>query len=187
MAFQFEEIVQPRDGGTKLVHEVKKELFMARKITPFLWFKNEAEEATRFYVSLFNDAEILKIDRIDGDGPVFTTAFRLEDQEYIALNGGPEDGDQSKFNDSISFLIRCDDQDEVDHFWDTLTAGGKPIGCGWLKDKFGVTWQVTPRALDELLAGPDREGADRAVKALSEMTKIDVAELKAAYDGALVN
>ena len=177
----------PKDGGTELVREGEKGHFMARKITPFLWFKNEAEEATRFYVSLFKDAEILKVDRINGDGPVFTTAFRLEDQEYIALNGGPEDGDQSKFNDSISFLIRCDDQDEVDHFWDTLTEGGKPIGCGWLKDKFGVTWQVTPRAMDELLAGPDREGADRALKALSQMTKIDVAELKAAYDGALVS
>jgi predicted 3-demethylubiquinone-9 3-methyltransferase (glyoxalase superfamily) len=171
------------DGGAGFVDFCRKERFMVKKITPFLWFKNEAEDATRFYVSLFKDAEIFNIERIGGDGPVFTTSFRLEDQEYIALNGGPEGGDQSRFNDSISFLIRCDDQEEVDHFWDALAAGGKPIGCGWLKDKFGVTWQVTPKKLDELLGGPDREGAARAMKALEHMTKLDVAKLQAAYDG----
>ncbi len=157
---------------------------MPPKITPFLWFKNEAEEATRFYVSLFKDAEILNIERIGEDGPVFTTSFRLEDEVFIALNGGPEDGDQSKFNDSISFVIDCTDQNEVDYFWDALAAGGKPVGCGWIKDKFGVTWQVVPRKMNEILSGPDRVGADRAMKAMSQMTKINVAELQAAYDGA---
>ena len=155
---------------------------MRGRITPFLWFKDQAEEATRFYVSVFKNAEILKIDRLGEDGPAFTTSFRLDGTEFIALNGGPE-GDQSKFNDSISFLVSCADQDEVDYYWDALGAGGKPIGCGWLKDKFGVTWQVTPRIVDELLAGPDRAGADRALQALSKMVKIDVAQLQAAYAG----
>src|SRR3954453_8037768 len=159
---------------------------MQPKITPFLWFKSEAEDATGFYVSLFKDAEILSIERLGGDGPVFTTSFRLENVEYIALNGGPEDGDQSKFNDSISFLIRCDDQEEVDRCWNALADGGQPVGCGWIKDKFGLTWQVTPRILDELLGGPDREGADRAMQALSKMSKIDIGELQAAYDGVAV-
>jgi predicted 3-demethylubiquinone-9 3-methyltransferase (glyoxalase superfamily) len=179
----FDERLRPLDGGTESAVSNNKESSVDSKITPFLRFKNEAEDATRFYVSLFKDAEILNIERTDGDGPVFTTSFRLENQEYIALNGGPEGGDQSKFNDSISFLIRCDDQEEVDHFWDSLTAGGKPIGCGWLKDKFGVTWQVVPKAMNEILGGPDREGAGRAMQAMMQMTKIDVAKLKAAYDG----
>jgi predicted 3-demethylubiquinone-9 3-methyltransferase (glyoxalase superfamily) len=179
----FDECLKPMDGGTKSAVSNIKEFSVRPKITPFLWFKNQAEDATRFYVSVFKDAEILSIDRIDGDGPVFTTSFRLEDEVFIALNGGPESGDQSKFNDSISFMIDCDDQDEVDYFWDTLSAGGKPGQCGWLKDKFGVTWQVVPKAMNEILSGPDREGAGRAMQAMMQMTKIDVAKLKAAYDG----
>src|SRR5262245_27090455 len=170
------------EGSAQSAHVSSKEFSVRPKITPFLWFKSEAEDATRFYVSLFKDAEILSIERLNGDGPVFTTLFRLENQEYIALNGGPE-GDQSKFNDSISFLIRCDNQDEIDHLWNALAVGGKPIGCGWIKDKFGMTWQVTPRVLDEILGGPDREGAGRAMEALSNMVKLDIAELQAAYDG----
>jgi predicted 3-demethylubiquinone-9 3-methyltransferase (glyoxalase superfamily) len=153
------------------------------KITPFLWFESQAEDATRFYVSVFKDSEILSIDRMGGDdGPVFTTSFRIENETFIALNAGPND--DAQFNDSISFMIDCADQDEVDYFWDALTAdGGKPGRCGWLRDKFGVAWQVTPKALNETLGGPDREGAGRAMQAMMQMTKLDVAKLKAAYNG----
>lgn len=158
---------------------------MRGKITPFLWFKTEAEEATRFYVSVFKDAEILSIDHMGEDGPVFTTSFRLADEVFIALNGGPESGPNTEFNDSVSFMIDCADQAEVDYFWDALTAGGgQPGRCGWLKDKFGVAWQVVPRALNETLGGSDREGAARAMQAMMQMSKLDVAKLKAAYAGA---
>jgi predicted 3-demethylubiquinone-9 3-methyltransferase (glyoxalase superfamily) len=156
---------------------------MRGKITPFLWFTDQAEQATRFYVSVFKDAEILSIDRIGEDGPVFTTSFRLEDETFIALNG-PEGGDHATFNDSISFMIDCADQAEVDYFWDALTTdGGQPGQCGWLKDKFGVAWQVVPKALNETLGGPDREGAQRAMQAMMQMSKLDVAKLEAAYAG----
>jgi predicted 3-demethylubiquinone-9 3-methyltransferase (glyoxalase superfamily) len=171
------------DGSVAIASVSTKEISMRPKVTPFLWFKDQAEEATRFYVSLFKNGEILSIDRMGDDGPVFTTSFRLDGQEFIALNGGPEGGAQSKFNESISFLIDCADQEEVDHFWDALTAGGEPSQCGWLKDKFGVTWQVVPRILNEVLGGPDRDGANRAMQAMMQMTKLDVATLKAAYDG----
>lgn len=163
-----------------------KGMTCAKEDHAVLVVKHEAEEATRFYVSLFKDAEILSINRMgDGDdAPVFTTSFRLEDETFIALNGGPENGDQSKFNNSISFLIDCADQAEVDHFWDSLTAnGGEPGQCGWLKDKFGITWQVVPRALNETLGGSDPAGAQRAMQAMMQMTKLDVAKLKAAYNG----
>ena len=156
---------------------------MTPKVTPFLWFKSQADEAINFYVSLFKNSEILKIDRLTDDGSVYATSFRLDGQEFIALNGGPE-GDQSKFNDSISFVISCDDQDEVDHFWDALAVGGKPVGCGWIKDKYGVTWQVTPKAMSDYVSGPDPEGAARAMKAMSQMVKIDLPRLKALYEGS---
>jgi len=158
---------------------------MRPKVTPFLWFQDQAEEATRFYVSLFKNAEILSIHRMGegDDAPVFTTSFRLDGQEFIALNGGPQGGDQAKFNNAVSFLIDCDDQAEVDHFWNALTAGGEPGQCGWLKDRFGVAWQVVPRALNETRGGPDREGAGRAMQAMMQMSKLDVAKLKAAYAG----
>jgi len=149
-----------------------------------LWFDTQAEDATRFYVSIFKDAEIVSINRMGDDGPVFTTSFRIENETFIALNGGPANGDQSKFNDSISFMIDCADQDEVDYFWDALTAdGGKPGQCGWLRDKFGVAWQVVPQALHEALGGPDPEGVGRAMQVMMQMTKLDVAKLKAAYNG----
>jgi predicted 3-demethylubiquinone-9 3-methyltransferase (glyoxalase superfamily) len=152
------------------------------KITPFLWFESQAEDATRFYVSVFKDAEILSIDRMGEDGPVFTTSFRLENETFIALNAGPND--DARFNDAVSFFIDCADQEEVDYFWDALTAdGGAPGRCGWLKDKFGVAWQVVPKALNETLGGSDRDGAQRAMQAMMQMSKLDVANLKAAYAG----
>jgi predicted 3-demethylubiquinone-9 3-methyltransferase (glyoxalase superfamily) len=152
------------------------------KITPFLWFESQAEDATRFYVSVFKDAEILSIDRMGEDGPVFTTSFRLENETFIALNAGPND--DARFNDAVSFFIDCADQEEVDYFWDALTAdGGAPGRCGWLKDKFGVAWQVVPKALNETLGGSDRDGAQRAMQAMMQMSKLDVAKLKAAYAG----
>lgn len=156
---------------------------MRGKITPFLWFESQAEDATRFYVSVFKDAEILSIDRMGGeDGPVFTTSFRLENETFIALNAGPND--DARFNDAVSFFIDCADQEEVDYFWEALTAdGGAPGRCGWLKDKFGVAWQVVPKALNETLGGADREGAGRAMQAMMQMSKLDVAALKAAYAG----
>ncbi len=156
---------------------------MTKKIRPFLWFKDQADEATHFYVSLFNDAEILSIDRLDGDGPVFTTTFRIEDEIFTTMQGGPTGGDQSKFNDSISFVVDCSDQGEVDHFWDAFADGGKPIGCGWIKDKFGVTWQVVPKMMNSVLTGPDQAGAARAMAVMSKMVKLDIAALQAAYDG----
>jgi predicted 3-demethylubiquinone-9 3-methyltransferase (glyoxalase superfamily) len=156
---------------------------MTRKIRPFLWFKSGAEDATNFYVSLFKDAEILSIDRLNGDGPVFTTTFRIADEVFVTMQGGPEGGDQSKFNDSISFAIDCEDQAEVDHFWNAFADGGKPIGCGWIKDRFGVTWQVVPNMMNGVLTGPDRAGAARAMAVMSKMVKLDIAALQAAYDG----
>ena len=151
---------------------------MNQKITPFLWFDSQAEEATKFYVSVFKNSEVLSVDRMGEDGPVFTTSFRLNGEELIALNGGP----LYKFNESVSFLIDCKDQEEVDYFWDTLSAGGETSQCGWLKDKYGLSWQVVPRILREVLGGSDAEGAGRAMQAMMQMTKLDVAKLKAAYE-----
>ena len=119
-------------------YQFRKEPFINPKITPFLWFKGQASEAVDFYVSLFKHSEITKREQFSDDGSVYTISFRLDGQEFIALNGGP-DGDQSKFNDSISFVISCDDQNEVDYIWNAMADGGKPVGCGWIKDKFGVT------------------------------------------------
>jgi predicted 3-demethylubiquinone-9 3-methyltransferase (glyoxalase superfamily) len=155
---------------------------MSQSITPFLWFDTQAEEATKFYVSVFKNSEILSIDRMGEDGPVFTTSFRLNGEDFIALNGGP----QFKFTESVSFMIDCETQDDVDYYWDALTRdGGEPGQCGWLKDKFGLSWQVTPRrVLAETLGGSDAEGANRAMQAMMQMTKMDVAKLKAAYDHA---
>jgi predicted 3-demethylubiquinone-9 3-methyltransferase (glyoxalase superfamily) len=153
---------------------------MNKKITPFLWFDTQAEEATRFYVSLFKNSEILSIDRMGDDGPVFTTSFRLDGEEFIALNGGP----QFKFNESVSFMIDCETQEEIDYFWNALLEGGEPSQCGWLKDKFGLSWQVTPRrVMREVLAGSDPAGSQRAMQAMMQMVKLDIAQLKAAYEG----
>jgi predicted 3-demethylubiquinone-9 3-methyltransferase (glyoxalase superfamily) len=160
-----------------------------QKITPFLWFDRQAEEAASFYVSIFRRSRIRSVTRYDEAsarasgqpvGSVMTVSFQLEGQEFTALNGGPH----FKLNEAISFVINCDTQDEVDHFWQTLTSGGgQEVQCGWLKDRFGLAWQVTPRVLLEMLEDPDRAKAGRAMAAMLTMKKIDIAALRKAFDG----
>ena len=160
-----------------------------QKITPFLWFDNQAEEAAKFYTSTFKNSKIGKILRYDEAsakaaggqvGSVLTIEFEIEGQKFTALNGGP----QFKFNESVSFVVNCETQEEVDSFWEKLTAdGGKESACGWLKDKFGLSWQITPRVLIEMLQDKDAEKAARVMKAMLEMDKIDIKKLKDAYAG----
>jgi predicted 3-demethylubiquinone-9 3-methyltransferase (glyoxalase superfamily) len=157
---------------------------MVRKITPFLWFDGNAEEAMQFYVSVFEDAEILHVNRYGEAGPgtegaVMTASFRLAGQEFVALNGGP----QHRFTEAISFVIECESLAEVDHFWERLTDGGEPQPCGWLKDRFGLSWQVVPTRLMELLGDSDQERANRAMQAMLRMGKIDIAALERAASG----
>ncbi|MCC7022497.1 MAG: VOC family protein [Thermomicrobiales bacterium] len=158
---------------------------MAQKISPFLWFDDQAEEAANFYVSIFDNSEILDVVRYGEAGPgpagtAMTVSFRLDGTEFTALNGGP----QFQFTEAVSFAIDCDSQEEVDRYWDQLAAdGGEPGPCGWLKDRFGLSWQVVPRRLTELLQDPDREKADRAMRAMLQMHKIDIAALERAYKG----
>jgi predicted 3-demethylubiquinone-9 3-methyltransferase (glyoxalase superfamily) len=157
------------------------------KITPFLWFDTQAEEAANFYVSVFPNSRIVSVDRYPIDPPqgpkagdVMTVSFELDGHAGIAMNGGPA----FTFDEAVSFVIDCEDQDEVDRYWTALTAdGGKEVACGWLKDKYGLSWQVTPRQLIEWTTGADREAAARVFKAMMTMVKIDVAGLKAAYEG----
>ena len=154
---------------------------MAKKITPFLWFDNQAEEAAEFYVSVFENSEILSVSRYGEAGPgvpgtAMTVHFRLDGQEFEALNGGPH----YTFSEAISFVIDCETQEEVDYYWSKLSEGGRPDQCGWLKDRFGLSWQVVPRALIELLQDPDPERANRVMQAMLQMTKIDIAALEEA-------
>lgn len=157
---------------------------MPQKIRPCLWFDNQAEEAVNFYVSLFDDAEILEVSRYGEDGPgpagqVMVATFRLAGREFLALNGGP----LFSFTEAVSFMIDCKDQAEVDFYWDKLTEGGEESQCGWLKDRYGLSWQVIPTVLVELIGGPDPVRANRAFQAMLQMQKIDIAKLQAAYDG----
>jgi len=156
-----------------------------QKITPFLWFNNQAEQAAKFYVSLFKNSKILNVvrygaaaARISGrpKGSVMTVAFRLAGQEYVALNGGP----LFKFSEAFSFVVSCRTQKELDYFWNKLSASGKKSRCGWLKDKFGFSWQVVPADLDKLLAGKDARKADRVMQAVLQMGKIDIKTLRRA-------
>ena len=156
------------------------------EITPTLWFDGTAEEAARFYTSLFPESRVIRVNRSAADNPstrageVLTVDFELAGQPFIGLNGGPD----FRFNEAISFTIDCKDQAEVDRYWEALVkGGGQPSVCGWLKDRYGVSWQVVPRALPELLGDPDREAAARVMKAMLEMTKIDVAQLREAHEG----
>ena len=154
-----------------------------QKITPFLWFDHQAEEAAHFYTSLFKDSRITGISYYGEGGPgpqgsVFTVNFVLEGQEFIALNGGPT----FKFNESISFFVDCPTQAEVDRLWDKLTEGGEEVQCGWLKDKYGLTWQIVPSGLNELLNGQDAEGSRRAMQAMLQMKKLDIEKLRQAYE-----
>jgi predicted 3-demethylubiquinone-9 3-methyltransferase (glyoxalase superfamily) len=155
-----------------------------QKITPNLWFDTEAEEAANFYTSIFKDSEVMNVMHYGEAGPrpagmVMTVTFRLQGQEFTALNGGPE----FKFNEAISLLVNCDSQEEVDEMWEKLSEGGEKGPCGWLKDRFGVSWQIVPTVLDTLLQDEDSERADRVMKAMLQMSKIEIADLQAAYDG----
>jgi predicted 3-demethylubiquinone-9 3-methyltransferase (glyoxalase superfamily) len=152
-----------------------------QKITPFLWFDDQAEDAAKFYTSLFKNSKILSVTRYTDAGPkpkgsVMTVAFELEGQNFTALNGGP----QFKFTEAVSFVVNCESQAEVDYFWQRLTDGGQEIQCGWLKDRYGLSWQVVPTALFELLQ--DAAKAPKVVQALFQMKKIDIEALRRARD-----
>jgi predicted 3-demethylubiquinone-9 3-methyltransferase (glyoxalase superfamily) len=154
-----------------------------QKITPFLWFDNQAEEAVKLYTTIFKNSKIGKVARYGDAGPgpkgsVMTIAFELEGQEFTALNGGPV----FRFNESISFVVDCKSQQEVDDLWAKLSDGGEESMCGWLKDKFGVSWQIVPTVLPELLNDPDPVKANRVMQAMLKMKKIDIQTLKQAYD-----
>ena len=154
-----------------------------QKITPFLWFDNQAEEAMNFYVSVFNNSKVLSVNRYGEGAPapkgtVMTANFQLEGQAFTALNGGP----MFKFTPAISFVVHCETQAEVDEYWAKLSAGGKENQCAWLDDKFGVSWQIVPNALIELLSGPDPVKAGRVMQAMMQMTKIDISALQRAYE-----
>ena len=150
-----------------------------KKITPFLWFDTEAEEAMNFYVSVFKNSKVNNISR-GPDGKAFTVSFELDGQEFIGLNAGP----QFKFNEAISMFVNCEDQAEVDDLWNRLTAdGGEESMCGWLKDKYGLSWQIIPKQLGELMGDPDPVKSKRVVNAMLKMHKIVVADLQKAYDG----
>lgn len=154
-----------------------------QKITTFLWFDDQAEEAVNFYTSVFKNSRILNVSRYGEGGPgpkgtVMTATFQLEGQEFIALNGGP----QYKFTEAISLYVSCKTQAEVDELWAKLTEGGEEGPCGWLKDKFGLSWQIIPTALGELLSDPDPATAQRAMKAMLQMKKIEISKLQEAHE-----
>src|SRR5882762_3942935 len=153
-----------------------------QKITPFLWFDNNAGEAIDFYLSIFKDAKIVNATRYGKGGPgpegtIMTATFQLYGQEFMALNGGP----MFKFTEAISLFVKCDTQEEIDEFWEKLSAGGQKSRCGWLKDKYGLSWQIVPTALFELMQDEDAAKSQRVMKALLQMDKIDIERLKQAY------
>lgn len=161
-----------------------------QKITPNLWFNGKGEEAADFYISIFKNSSKQKVTYYTAEGQeihrkpegaVMTVEFMLEGQAFVALNGGPE----FKFTEAISFIINCDSQQEVDYYWEKLKEGGDPNSqqCGWLKDKFGLSWQVVPTILSELISDPDNEKARRTMRAMLQMKKLDIAELQRAHDG----
>jgi len=151
-----------------------------KKITPFLWFDTQAEEAMNFYVSVFKNSKVESVQRAGPEGPVMSVTFQLEGQDFMALNAGP----QFRFNEAISFFVDCKTQEEVDELWNKLIAdGGEESMCGWLKDKYGLSWQIIPSALGEMLGDNDPEKANRAMQAMLKMQKIIIADLQRAYDG----
>ncbi len=157
---------------------------IAQKITPFFWYDNQAEEAMNFYVSIFKNSRVLGITRYGKSGPgpegsVLTAAFELEGQKFTALNGGP----RFKFNESVSFVVNCETQEEIDYFWEKLSSdGGQESQCGWLKDKFGLSWQVVPTILPELITSKDPKKSERVMQAIMQMKKLDLAKLKQAAE-----
>jgi predicted 3-demethylubiquinone-9 3-methyltransferase (glyoxalase superfamily) len=155
-----------------------------QKITPFLWFDGQAEEAMNFYTSVFKNSKIGRVTRYGAAGPgpkgtVMSATFQLDGQDFMALNGGP----QFKFTEAISLFVNCETQEEVDELWEKLSSGGRKDRCGWLKDKFGLSWQIIPRALGEMLGDKDPEKSKRVMQAMLQMDKIDTKTLKQAYDG----
>ena len=156
-----------------------------QKIVTNLWFDTEAEQAAEFYTSLFPDSRIVDVSRYSEAGPrpageVMTVDFELNGQRFTAINGGP----QFKFDEAVSFMITVDDQEELDRYWDALTDGGSESQCGWCKDRFGLSWQVVPAGMGELFSDPDRSRAERAMRAMLGMRKLDIGALRAAADGA---
>jgi predicted 3-demethylubiquinone-9 3-methyltransferase (glyoxalase superfamily) len=150
------------------------------KITPFLWFDNNAEEAVNFYASIFKNTKVLSVHRVDGK--VMTVNFELEGQRFMALNGGP----MFPFTEAFSIFVSCETQDEVDNYWNRLLEGGKPSRCGWLKDKFGLSWQIIPKALMELMGDPDPKKSNAVFQAMMKMDKIVIADLQRAHEGKAV-
>ena len=153
-------------------------------ITPFLWFDNNAEEAMNFYVSVFKNSKVGRVTRYGEAGPgpvgtVMTVEFELDGQEFVGLNGGPH----FKFTEAVSFTVRCETQEEIDYYWDKLSEGGQTSRCGWLKDKFGLSWQVEPRILGDLMADKDPEKTKRLMEAMLKMDKIDIEPVRRAYEG----
>jgi predicted 3-demethylubiquinone-9 3-methyltransferase (glyoxalase superfamily) len=158
---------------------------MQQKIVPNLWFDTEAEEAAAFYTSVFDNSRVVNVTHYTEDAPrpagmVMTVEFELNGQRLVGINGGPE----FSFDEAVSFAIECETQDEVDYFWEKLSEGGEEGQCGWLKDRYGLSWQVVPTGMDELFADPDPERARRAMQALLKMSKLDIAALQSAADDA---
>ena len=157
---------------------------MQQKIIPNLWFYTEAEEAAGFYTSVFKNSRIVNVAHYTEAGPrpagtAMTVEFELDGQRFVGINGGP----QFTFDEAVSFQITCEDQDEVDYYWERLSEGGEEGPCGWLKDRYGLSWQVVPTGMEELFADPDPTRAERAMKAMLQMRKLDIAELRRAADG----
>jgi predicted 3-demethylubiquinone-9 3-methyltransferase (glyoxalase superfamily) len=155
-----------------------------QKITPFLWFNDNAEEAMNFYISIFKNSKVLNVARYGEAGPgangtVMSATFQLHGQEFVALNGGPH----FKFTEAISFVVYCETQEEVDEFWEKLSEGGEKSRCGWLKDKYGLSWQIVPTVLAELYQDKDAEKTKRVMEAMLKMDKLDIKTLKQAYEG----
>jgi predicted 3-demethylubiquinone-9 3-methyltransferase (glyoxalase superfamily) len=164
---------------------MKENTVPIQKITPFLWFDHQAEEAVAFYTSIFPNSKVLKVVRYSEAGPgpagsAMTVEFQLEGQSFVALNGGP----YFKFTEAISFVVNCQTQEEVDRYWETLSAGAGEVQCGWVKDKFGLSWQIVPTVLPEFLGDPDPEKAGRVMNAMLKMTKLDIRALKQAYENS---
>jgi predicted 3-demethylubiquinone-9 3-methyltransferase (glyoxalase superfamily) len=155
-----------------------------QKVTPFLWFDGKAEEAAKFYVSLFKNAKLGEVRRYAEGSPApagsaMSASFQIDGQDYIAFNGGPH----FKFTPAVSLFVNCETQEEVDYFWEKLTAGGNESQCGWLKDKFGLSWQIVPAALGQMLGDKDPAKSKRVMEAMLQMRKIDIARLQQAYEG----